>query len=82
MNLKLNYKRIFAVGFAFLLIQTFWGAYEVIIPKLLLGKYGMSQFWSGVVMSLDNMLAVFMLSSAFSICIHTRLGRRTTFQSL
>lgn len=81
MQLKLNYRRIFAVGFAFLLIQTFWGAYEVTIPNILLRKFGMSQTGSGVVMSLDNLLAVFMLPlfGAFSDKINTRYGRRTPF---
>ena len=59
--MKLNYKRTIFVGFAFFLICTFWQAYDTIIPKILVDQFGMSQAGSGVVMALDNILALFML---------------------
>ena len=59
--MKLNYKRTILVGFAFFLICAFWQAYDATIPVILTNKYGMSQFWSGVIMALDNVLALFML---------------------
>lgn len=59
--MKLNYKRTLFVGFAFFLICAFWQAYDNIIPKILTDKFGMSQMWSGVIMALDNVLAVFLL---------------------
>ena len=59
--MKLNYKRTILVGFAFFLICTFWQAYDTIVPKILTDRFGMSQGWSGVIMALDNILALFML---------------------
>ena len=56
--MKLNYKRTILVGFAFFLISMFWTAYDAIIPLILTNKFGMSQFWSGVIMAADNILAV------------------------
>ncbi len=79
--MKLNYKRTLAVGFAFFLICAFWQAYDSIIPKILTDKFGMAQVWSGAVMALDNILAVFLLPlfGAVSDKYSGRLGRRTPF---
>ncbi|MEM5769940.1 MAG: MFS transporter, partial [Bacillota bacterium] len=59
--MKLNYKRIIFVGFAFFLICAFWQAYDTIIPKVLTDKFGMSQRWSGLIMGLDNVLGLVLL---------------------
>ncbi len=59
--MKLNYKRTILVGFAFFLIMAFWQAYDAIVPLMLINKFGLDQFWSGVIMALDNILALFML---------------------
>ena len=59
--MKLNTKRTIYVGFAFFLILAFWQAYDSIIPLILTNKFGMSQFWSGAIMALDNILALFLL---------------------
>ncbi|MBQ8187449.1 MAG: MFS transporter, partial [Clostridia bacterium] len=59
--MKLNYKRTLFVGFAFFLISAFWQAYDNIIPKILKDKFGLSQVVSGMVMALDNVLAVILL---------------------
>ena len=59
--MKLNYRRTLFVGFAFFLICAFWQAYDAIIPKILTDKFGMSQANSGIIMALDNVLALFML---------------------
>ena len=79
--MKLNYKRTILVGFAFFLICTFWQAYDTIIPKILTDKFGMSQANSGVIMALDNILALFMLPlfGAISDKCKSRMGRRTPF---
>ena len=79
--MKLNYKRTILVGFAFFLISAFWQAYDAIIPLMLTNHYGLSQTISGTVMSLDNILAVFLLPifGALSDRIMTRFGRRTPF---
>lgn len=79
--MKLNYKRTLLVGFAFFLISVFWQAYDNIIPKILTDKFGMPQVWSGAVMAIDNVLAVFLLPifGALSDKRNTRIGRRKPF---
>ena len=79
--MKLNYKRTILVGFAFFLISAFWQAYDAIVPLALTNHFGLPQSVSGVVMSLDNILAVFMLPIFGSISdkINTKWGKRTPF---
>ena len=79
--MKLNYKRTILVGFAFFLICAFWQAYDATIPVILTNKYGMSQFWSGVIMALDNVLALFMLPlfGTLSDKCKSKRGKRTPF---
>ena len=80
-KMKLNYKRTILVGFAFFLISAFWQAYDAIVPLALTNHFGLPQSISGVVMSLDNILAVFMLPifGAISDKVNTRWGKRTPF---
>ena len=80
-KLKLNYKRTIFVGFAFFLISLFWQAYDSIIPKILTDKFGMSQFWSGVIMAFDNIIALFLLPlfGTLSDKCKSKHGRRTPF---
>ena len=79
--MKLNYKRTILVGFAFFLISAFWQAYDAIVPLILTNYYGMEQDASGFIMSLDNILALFMLPffGALSDKVATRWGKRTPF---
>ena len=79
--MKLNTKKTIYVGFAFFLILAFWQAYDSIIPLILTNKFGMSQFWSGAIMALDNILALFMLPlfGTLSDKHKGRSGRRTPF---
>ena len=79
--MKLNYKRTILVGFAFFLIQAFWQAYDATIALTLTNKFGMDQFWSGVIMALDNILALFLLPlfGALSDKHKGKSGRRSPF---
>ncbi len=79
--MKLNYKRTILVGFAFFLISAFWQAYDTIVPLILTNKFNMEQVWSGAIMSLDNIFAVFLLPlfGSLSDKVSTRLGKRTPF---
>ncbi len=79
--MKLNYKRTILVGFAFFLISAFWQAYDAIVPLILENHYGLTADWSGAVMSVDNVLAVFLLPifGALSDKINSRWGKRTPF---
>ena len=79
--MKLNYKRVLLVGMAFFLISAFWQAYDAITPLILTNHFGLPQSVSGAVMSIDNVLAVFLLPifGAISDKKNTRFGRRTPF---
>ncbi len=79
--MKLNYKRVILVGMAFFLISAFWQAYDAIIPLILTNHFGLPQTASGAVMSIDNVLAVFMLPifGALSDKVNTKYGKRTPF---
>ena len=79
--MKLNYKKTLFVGFAFFLICSFWQAYDSIVPMMLVNKFGLSQTLSGVVMSLDNVIALFMLPlfGSLSDKTKTKFGRRTPY---
>ena len=79
--MKLNYKRTVLVGFAFFLICAFWQIYDVTIAMTLTSKFGMSQTASGIVMALDNILALFMLPlfGGISDRHKGKSGRRTPF---
>ena len=79
--MKLNYMRTILVGFAFFLISAFWQAYDATIPVILTNKFGMTQTWSGLIMALDNVLAVFMLPifGAISDKCRSKKGKRTPF---
>lgn len=79
--MKLNYKRVILVGMAFFLISAFWQSYDAIVPLILTNHFGLPQTVSGAVMSIDNVLAVFMLPlfGALSDKVNTKMGKRTPF---
>lgn len=79
--MKLDYKKIFYVGLAFFIITIFWQTYDNIIAKIMIDKFGLNQTWSGVIMALDNVLALFMLPlfGAISDRSNYKKGRRTPF---
>ncbi len=79
--MKLNTKRTILVGFAFFLICAFWQVYDVTIAMTLTSKFGLSQTASGIIMALDNILALFMLPlfGGISDRCKSKSGRRTPF---
>jgi len=79
--MKLNYRNIFFIGLIFFSISLFWQTYDVMISRTLIDKYGLNQFWSGIVMALDNVLAVIMLPlfGALSDKSNAKKGRRTPY---
>lgn len=79
--MKLNYKRVICVGFAFFLITAFWQAYDKTIPLILTYRFNMNQTLSGLIMAFDNVLAVFLLPlfGAISDKTNSRFGKRTIF---
>ncbi len=79
--MRLNYKRTFFVGFAFLSICAFWQMYDNIIPLILKKTFGLGETVTGVLMALDNVLALFLLPlfGSLSDRVNTPLGKRTPF---
>ena len=79
--MKLNYKRTILVSFAFFLICAFWQAYDAIVPLILANRFGLPHSISGAIMSIDNVLAVFLLPVFGSISdkVRTKRGKRTPF---
>ena len=60
METKLNYKRTFLIGLAFLSICSFWQMYDNIIPLILHEHLIiLGETMTGAVMALDNVLAIF-----------------------
>lgn len=81
MGKKLNYGRTFLIGLAFLSISSFWQVYDNIIPLMLKNTFELGETVTGVVMALDNVLAIFLLPVFGSISdkVDTKLGKRTPF---
>ena len=69
MRLKLDTKRTFLVGFAFLAITAFWQMYDGLIPKMLKETFGLNEIISGIIMAADNVLALFFYLSSASFPI-------------
>lgn len=81
MQLKLNYKRTFFIGLAFLSISAFWQMYDNIIPLMLQNTFHLRETVTGAVMAVDNVLAIFLLPlfGTLSDKVNTRLGKRMPF---
>jgi len=79
--MKLNYKNTILVGLGFLTISAFWQLYDFIIPLILQNTFEIDHTTSGFIMSLDNILALFMLPlfGKLSDKTYTKIGRRTPF---
>ncbi len=79
--MKLNYKRTVLIGFAFMSILAFWQFYDQVIPYVLENVFSLNTFSANAIMSIDNVLAIFMLPlfGAISDKTRTRLGKRTPY---
>lgn len=81
MTMKLNYKRTFLIGLAFLSISAFWQMYDNIIPLILQNTFGIGETITGAIMAADNVLALFLLPifGALSDKVDTKFGKRIPF---
>ncbi len=81
MGKKLNYGRTFLIGLAFMSISSFWQVYDNIIPLILQNTFELGETVTGVVMALDNVLAVILLPlfGTLSDKVDTRIGKRMPF---
>jgi maltose/moltooligosaccharide transporter len=79
--MKLNYKKTLYIGLIFFGISLFWQAYDMMIARILIDKFGLNQTWSGIIMSIDNIMAVFLLPifGALSDRNNAKIGKRTPY---
>ena len=79
--MKLNTKQTILIGLSFASILAFWQFYDQVIPVILENHFGRSTFVTNAIMSIDNVLAIFMLPLFGMISDKTksRLGRRTPY---
>lgn len=83
-KLKLNVKRTVMVGLAFFTISMFWQVYDNLMPLFLM-DFGFSAPVRGLIMALDNVLAVVLLpfmgilSDKFPMKLRNKVGRRIPF---
>lgn len=79
--MKLNYKKTFLVGLAFMSISAFWQLYNNVIPLMLRDTFGVKETARGIIMALDNVLALFLLPFFGSLSDKSRskFGKRIPF---
>ena len=71
--MKLDTSRTVRVGFAFLSICAFWQLYDNVVPLILKFTFNIPDGPSGIVMSLDNILALFLLPLLHDIDSNNRV---------
>ena len=79
--MKLNYKRTFLSGLAFLAITAFWQMYDNVLPLILGNTFHLNESVTGAIMASDNILALFLLPlfGKLSDGTKTRIGKRMTY---
>jgi len=79
--MKLNYKRTFLIGFAFLSISAFWQLYDGIVSLMLKNTFSFGDALTGFILALDNILAIFLLPlfGTLSDRTKTRFGKRMPY---
>ena len=79
--MKLKVGRTILIGLAFLSISAFWQMYDNIIPLILEQTFDLGETITGVIMAMDNVLALFLLPILGSLSdkVNTSWGKRTPF---
>lgn len=78
--MKLNIKKTFLLGLGFFSVSLVWPLYNVYVP-IFLRSFINSQFQINAIMTLDNILAVFLIPVIASLSdkTNTRFGRRMPY---
>jgi maltose/moltooligosaccharide transporter len=78
---KLNYGKIFLLGFGFFGVSVVWGVYNAFVPIFLADKFNLAPWIIGFFMTLDNIAALLIQPpvGAWSDRLRTRWGRRIPF---
>ena len=79
--MKIDYKKLFLLGFGFMGISVVWALYNADVPVILQSQFGMSNFATGWIMNIDNIFAVTLIPiiAAYSDKVSTKIGRRMPF---
>jgi maltose/moltooligosaccharide transporter len=79
--MKLDYRRTFVLGFGFFGISLMWAIYNSYVPVFLSRDFGLTAGMIGVVMTFDNIAALYIqpLIGVTSDATRTRLGRRMPY---
>lgn len=79
--MKLKIGRTILIGMAFMSISAFWQMYDNIIPLILEQTFKLGETITGVIMAMDNVLALFLLPLLGSLSdkVNTPFGKRTPF---
>jgi len=79
--MKLNYRRTLLTGLAFMAIYSFWQTYDNVVPLILKNSFQMNEIVTGMVMAVDNVLALFLLPlfGTLSDKVNTKWGKRKPF---
>jgi MFS family permease len=80
-EMKINYRKLFLLGFGFMGISIIWALYNADIPVILQEQFKMSNFATGWIMNIDNIFAITLIPiiAAYSDKVSTRIGRRMPF---
>lgn len=80
-KMELDNKRTLLVGLAFLSICAFWQMYDNVVPLILTKTFNMNETYSGAIMALDNILALFLLPffGGLSDKTNTKIGKRMPY---
>jgi len=68
--MKIDYKKLFLLGFGFMGISVVWALYNADVPVILQSQFGMSNFATGWIMNIDNILQL--RSYPLSLLIQTK----------
>ena len=79
--MKLNYVKIFLLGFGFFGVSVIWATYNAYVPIFLANKFALDPRWIGFFMTLDNIAALLIQPpvGAWSDRLRTPIGRRMPF---
>lgn len=79
--MKFDVKKTVQMGFGFLSICAFWQMYNALIPLVLTNTFHLNETISGVIMAMDNVLALFLLPLFGNISDRCKnvMGRRKPF---
>ncbi|MDZ4158248.1 MAG: MFS transporter [Anaerolineaceae bacterium] len=79
--MKLNYGKMFLLGFGFFGVSVLWGVYNAFVPLFLANRFGVPPALIGTFMTLDNIAALLIQPTvgSWSDRLRTPIGRRMPF---